>query len=188
MVNFVDSFYGLNDLGLLTLNFVNSRFIPSVQPRGSFHGGERMKGFPCYETDDIPKDMLNILNKTFEAKTNLKILDSKSFFRKTKKEELKQSPCYGQYRAHTDASTYDIAGVIYFNSNTLDDGTRFYKTDQCYEPTAIIGASVNRCIFYSTETWHCPPMEQTVDERWTQPFFLIIKEETYKKYKESNET
>lgn len=182
MFNCIDYFYDANDLGIVTLHFLNIRFTPTVQSTNSYYGGDRLKGWPCYETGPIPKTMKETFIKTFEKKTNLKVLHMKSFLRKTKKDEVKQSPSYGQFKQHVDDLCYDLAGVVYFNSNSLDDGTRIYMTEQCYEPTVIIGSRSNRCVFYNSQVWHCPPMLQTVEERWTQPFFLIIKEETYKKF------
>jgi hypothetical protein len=185
MFNCIDYFYDANDLGLIALNFLNCRFTPSVQSQDHFYGGDRMKGWPCYETGPIAKSIEEIFVKTFEKKTGIKVLHTKSFLRKTKKDEVKKSPSYGQFKQHTDSPLYDLAGVVYFNSNSLEDGTRIYMTEQCYEPTAIIGSRGNRCVFYGSQIWHCPPMIQTVDERWTQAFFLITKEETYKKFIES---
>jgi hypothetical protein len=185
MFNCIDYFYDANDLGHMALNFLNFRFTPSVQSQESYYGGDRLKGWPCYEMSSIPKPLLETFTKTFQNKTGIKVLHTKSFLRKTKKDEVKKSPSYGQFKQHIDPPMYDLAGVVYFNSNSLDDGTRIYMTEQCYEPTAIIGSRGNRCVFYGSQIWHCPPMIQTVDERWTQPFFLITKEETYKKFIES---
>tara|TARA_R100001530_G_C4317487_1_gene154767 strand:+ start:1746 stop:2342 length:597 start_codon:yes stop_codon:yes gene_type:complete len=182
MFNCIDYFYDANDLGLVALNFLNFRFTPSVQSQEHYYGGDRLKGWPCYETELIPKENEETFIKTFEKKTNMKIFHVNSFYRKTKKSEVQKSPSYGQFKQHTDSPMYDIAGVIYFNSNSLEDGTRIYMTEQCFEPTAIIGSRGNRCVFYGTQVWHCPPMLQTVDERWTQPLFLITKEETYDKF------
>ena len=184
MFHCIDCFYDANDLGLIALNFLNFRFNPSVQSQESHYGGDRLKGWPCHETGEIPKELKETFIQTFEKKTNIQILHMTSFLRKTKKSEVESSPSYGQFKQHIDSPNYDIAGVVYYNSNSLDDGTRIYMTEQCYEPTTIIGSRGNRCVFYGTQVWHCPPMLQTVDERWTQPFFLITKEETYKKFME----
>ena len=87
----------------------------------------------------------------------------------------------------TDDNTfYDIAGLIYYNSNSLKDGTYIYNSIGDYEPTVIVGSRFNRCVFYDPKQPHSPTMEQSVEERWTQPFFLIYKEETFKKFKEDN--
>ncbi len=184
MFHCIDCFYDANDLGLIALNFLNFRFNPSVQSQKGHYGGDRLKGWPCHETGEIPKELKETFIQTFEKKTNIQILYMTSFLRKTKKSEVESSPSYGQFKQHIDSPNYDIAGVVYYNSNSLDDGTRIYMTEQCYEPTTIIGSRGNRCVFYGTQVWHCPPMLQTVDERWTQPFFLITKEETYKKFME----
>ena len=107
-----------------------------------------------------------------------------TFLRKIKLSELKQSPSYGQHRQHVDPQYYNLAGLVYFNSNSLEDGTKLYSDSHSFEPTLIVGSKVNRCIFYRADTWHCPGMKQEVEERWVQPFMLITQQETYNKYLE----
>ena len=106
--------------------------------------------------------------------------------RKTKLAELKKSPSWNQYKPHQDDKTFDYAGIVYFNSNSLIDGTKFFHNENCFEPTAVIGSRYNRCVFYSSQVFHSPTMEQEVEERWIQPFFLITKEETYNNFKKNN--
>jgi len=55
-------------LFLSLLNFLNCRFTPSVQSQDHFYGGDRMKGWPCYETGPIAKSIEEIFVKTFEKK------------------------------------------------------------------------------------------------------------------------
>tara|TARA_R110000751_G_scaffold226494_2_gene328437 strand:+ start:223 stop:450 length:228 start_codon:yes stop_codon:yes gene_type:complete len=69
----------------------------------------------------------------------------------------------------------------------LIDGTFIFNQHSDFEPTAIVGSRYNRCVFYNCDTWHSPSMEQKVEERWVQPFFIIYKEETYKKFKDKEE-
>ena len=192
LFNCIDSFYEPNELGLITISFLNQHFTPSHQSNQIYYSGDRMKGYPCYETSHMtasnnPMNPFNIFKKTFENKTQMQILHIKTFLRKTKLSELKASPSWGQYKQHQD-SECDIAGVVYFNSNSIDDGTNFYNTEYDYEPTATIGARYNRCVFYSSLTFHSPVMKQSVEERWVQPFFIITKKETYEKMREKNET
>ena len=110
-----------------------------------------------------------------ERKTKINPLKINTFFRKTKLEECKKSPSWKQYKPHQDSKDFDIAGLIYFNSNQLKDGTFIYNDHTDYEPTVVIGSRYNRCVFYNTQVYHCPSMEQSVEERWTQPFLLFIK-------------
>ena len=189
----VEDFYEPNDLGIIILNFVNLNFKTTFQSLDVYYGSERMNAYPCYETEpmQIEDNLLSpytLFKKTFEEKTNIKILKLHTFFRKTKLSELKESPSWNQHKPHKDSEYYDIAGLIYFNGSSLKDGTNFYLNKEHYEPTAVIAAKYNRCVFYGTQLPHCPSMVQQVEERWTQPFFLITKEETYKRYKESNGT
>jgi hypothetical protein len=190
----IENFYEPNDLGLVILNFMNLHFDKTYQSQETYYGSERMNAYPCYQTVTTKPDEENIFNphtilkNTFERKTNKKIYVLKTFFRKTKLKELQESPSWNQHKPHTDGDDFDIAGIIYFNGSSLKDGTNFYLNKDHYEPTAVIAAQYNRCVFYGTQLPHCPSMVQQVEERWTQPFFLITKEETYKRYKESNGT
>ena len=189
MFNVIEDFYDPSDLGLITLNFLNLPFHPVHQPRNIYYS-DRTKAYPCYETDKFfkslsPTDPVGLFKKTFENKTNLKIISLQTFFRKTILEELKKAPSWKQYRTHKDSKIFDLAGVIYFNSNSLKDGTYIYNKMDDYEPTTIIGSRCNRAIFYSTQQPHCASMEQEVKERWIQPFFVVYKQETYDMYKEN---
>ena len=182
LFNIVEDFYNPNDLGIIILNFINLNFKESFQSHQTFYGSERINAYPCYESDkmkyqDNNLNPYNIFKKTFENKSNLKILELITFFRKTKLSELKESPSWNQHKPHKDSNLYDIAGVIYFNGSSLKDGTNFYLDKNHYEPTAIVGPRFNRCVFYDPQLPHCPSMCQQVEERWTQPFFLITKEE-----------
>ena len=189
MINIVNDFYEPNNLGLIILNFQNLHFESKHQPCTKYFGGDRKLGYPVYETVALKKgdeenelNPYNIFIKTFEKKTNLKPLYVNTFFRKTKLSEVKDSPSWKQYKAHQDDFHWDIAGLIYFNSNFLRDGTFIYNTLDDYEPTLIVGSRYNRCVFYDPKIPHSPTMEQNVEERWTQPFFLIYREQTIEKY------
>lgn len=193
MFNYIDNFYQDSDLGLMVMHFLNLNFSPSYQSQDFYYGGDRMNAYPCYETpllkqNNNPKDPYNIFKNTFENKTNKKIYYLETFFRKVKKEEYENSASWKQHRPHLDPSKFDFAGLVYYNSNSLKDGTNLYITKNDYEPTAIIGSRFNRCVFYNTKVPHSPSVEQTVEERWTQPFFMILEEETYKKFKQNNAT
>jgi|TARA_R100001463_G_scaffold10419_3_gene30462 hypothetical protein len=184
MFNLIENFYSANNLGLIVANFINLHFSPNHEPNDLYYGGDRLLGMPTNEskrlTDEGPFSPYSIFKKTWEEKTNTKPLLITTFFRKTKLEEFKKSPSWKQYKPHRDSSTCDVAGVIYFNSNRLHDGTFIFEKTQDYEPTVIIGSRYNRCVWYNSQIPHSPSMEQTVDERWTQPFFIIYKEETLK--------
>ena len=191
LFNLEDNFYSPSDLGLMVMNFLNLPFVPSHQPNETYFGTDRLKAYPCYETSEFkieknPYAPFDIFKKTLELKTVLKPFKIKTFLRKTKLSELKKSPSWNQYKPHQDDKTFDYAGIVYFNSNSLIDGTKFFHNENCFEPTAVIGSRYNRCVFYSSQVFHSPTMEQEVEERWIQPFFLITKEETYNNFKKNN--
>ena len=190
MFSFIDNFYEENQLGLMTLCFQNMIFESTYQSK-HWPISERLHGYPCYESASLKKienchGPYDIFKNTFEKKTNLKILHFNSFFRKIKLEELKRSSIYKKERPHVDDSFFDYAGIIYFNSNSLRDGTSIYDHKDHYEPTAIIGSKLNRCVYYNASQPHSTPTDQLVEERWVQPFFLITSEENYNKYRKVN--
>tara|TARA_R100000951_G_scaffold108874_1_gene105402 strand:+ start:431 stop:1024 length:594 start_codon:yes stop_codon:yes gene_type:complete len=186
MINIIDGFYEPNHLGLIVLNFVNLHFESKHQPFERYFGGDRKLGYPVYETAKLVKggDLApyNIFAETWEKKSKIKPLYINTFFRKTKLSELKESPSWKQYKPHCDQEYFDIAGLLYFNSSFLKDGTYIFNAKHDYEPTVIVGSKYNRCVWYNPSLPHSPTMEQKVEERWTQPFFIIHKEETLKKY------
>lgn len=192
MFHLVDNFYDSNDLGTMTLCFMNAPFLESYHSK-NWKVFDRLQAYPVYETDtvnksDRPHHPYQIFKKTFETKTNIKPLLIRTFFRKIKLDELKKSPLYKKERPHKDSSCFDYAGLVYFNSSFLQDGTKLYNDEQDFEPTAIIGSKVNRCVFYNSQLPHSTPYDQKVEERWVQPFFLVTEESTLEKYnKEYNE-
>jgi hypothetical protein len=192
MFNLIDGFYNPNELGLIILNIMNLHFMPIHQSHQNYFGGNRLLGYPTHDTKKLanegPLSPYSIFIKTWKEKTNIEPLYIETFFRKTKLSECKESPSWKQYKQHQDGEHFDVAGLIYFNSNSLKDGTYIYNTEYDYEPTVIIGSKYNRCVWYSSQQWHSPTMEQSVEERWTQPFFIIYKEETFKKFKDKNAT
>ena len=185
MINIINDFYSPSELGLMTLCFLNYNFSSTYQSK-EYVFTNRSQACPCYETDQMEEseDKLSpyqIFKNTFESKTNIKILKLQTFLRKTKLEELKNSAVWKKDRPHRDSIKYDLAGLIYFNSNCLKDGTNMYNTMTDFEPTAVVGSRVNRCVFYSTQQPHSPTIDQTVEERWVQPFFIVYKKETLEK-------
>lgn len=185
MISLIDDFYEANRLGLMVLNFLNLPFQSKHQPIKNYFGNDSRLSYPVHETDILNKGEgltpYTIFTEAWEKKTGIKPLFVFTFFRKTKLSELKESASWKQYKPHTDQEYFDIAGLIYFNSNFLSDGTHIFNSKEDFEPTAIIGAKYNRCVFYNPLTPHSPTMEQKVEERWTQPFFIVHKKETYEK-------
>tara|TARA_R110000822_G_scaffold73937_1_gene177861 strand:+ start:562 stop:1119 length:558 start_codon:yes stop_codon:yes gene_type:complete len=179
MFNVIENFYEPNDLGLMVMNFLNLPFNATYQSKEVNYGGDRNKGYPCYESQILNEGdknniycPYNMFKQTFEKKTQKKIIKLQTFFRKTRIKELKKSPSWKQYKPHTDSAIYDIAGLIYYNSNCIKDGTYIFNTKDDFEPTVIIGSKYNRCVFYNSQQPHTPSMEQEVEERWIQPFFI----------------
>ena len=177
MFNIIESFYSKDEYGHVLFYFVNEHFFPKYQPNKILFSG-RKKAYPCYETPvlnlDTDHEIVKYFVKNFEEKSKLKIKKLETFLRKTKKSELKESPIWKQKRPHVDPPNWDYAGVIFMNSNSLKDGTEIYNYESDFEPTAIIGSKYNRCVFYDPQKPHSPSMDQDIDERWVQPFFIGV--------------
>jgi len=187
MITIIDNFYEPSDLGLMTLGFVNLPFQSTYHSKG-WSITNRMQGYPCWESEIFKpiKEELSpyqIFLNTFIRKTNIKPIVVQTLYRKIKLEELKKAVIYKKERPHQDSKNFDIAGIVYYNSNSIKDGTSLYNYETDFEPTIIAGSKVNRCIFYNTQQPHSTPTDQWVDERWVQPFFLITQEKTFEKFK-----
>jgi hypothetical protein len=189
MLQIINNFYNPQNLGLIMFNFLNMHFETNHQSHANYYGGDRKLSYPTWESPNLEDcEYINpykIFKDTWIEKTKIKPLHINTFFRKTKLEECKKSPSWKQYKPHKDNADKggnDLAGLIYFNSSFLRDGTFIYNEGYEYEPTIIVGSQPNRCVYYSSDVWHSPSMEQNVQERWIQPFFIIYKDETYKKF------
>ena len=192
MFNVIEDFYSQSDLGLVIAHFVNLPFDQTHRSR-DWAVTHRLQAYSVHETSvfersEHPLHPYSIFKKTFETKTNQKILYVETFLRKIKLSELKESAVYKKDRPHKDKETFDYAGLVYFNSNSILDGTKLYNDERDFDPTIIIGSKVNRCVYYDTQQPHSVPFDQRIDERWVQPFFIITNEQTLKKYKDLNET
>ena len=187
MFKIIESFYNQSDFGLVASHFINLPFESKYQS-SSVPVANRLQAYPCHETVPFEKSEINssvykIFKDTFEKQTGEKIIYLKTFLRKIKLSELKQSAVYKKDRPHVDDDFFDYAGIVYFSSNSIIDGTKIYNDERDFEPTLIVGSKVNRCFFYNTQIPHSTPFDQYVEERWVQPFFLIVKEKTYMKFK-----
>jgi hypothetical protein len=139
----------------------------------------KKNAYPCYQTDffSINDSLYDIFIKTFQKQTGLVINEVKTLFRKTYSNELSHIFKYG-LPTHQDEDC-DIAGLIYYNTFGLDDGTMMFsemddKKSQI-EPDIIIGAKPNRCVFYDPKIWHRPSQDKDTEIRITQPFFIKFK-------------
>jgi|TARA_R100000231_G_scaffold3116_1_gene5748 hypothetical protein len=186
MITIVEDFYSPEDLGIMSLYFMNTPFLESYHSK-EWQVSNRLQAYPVHESAQIPKSddprsAYQIFKRTLEYKTNLKPLYIKTLLRKIKLSELKESAVFKNDRPHMDDETFNYAGLVYFNSNSIKDGTKLYSDERDFEPTLIVGARVNRLVLYNTQQPHSTPMDQHVEERWVQPVFLITEKETLDKY------
>ena len=174
-MNIIDDFYSSKDYETIFTIAFHSNYYSSYQPK-KIHFHDRLKAYPCYETNEMTSEnvVYDIFIKTFTEKTKLKVLKCNSFFRKILSSELENVFKYG-FVPHIDDTQYDFAGVIYYNIESLYDGTATYTSLFHREPSIIIGAKTNRCVFYPTNTWHSPLHDKNTKERLIQPFFVKIE-------------
>jgi len=175
----IDNFYKKNDFEHMLSSSILNPYKSTLQPNDKFFIS-RSNAYPCYETTKFLKDtsLFEIFTKTFEEKTGFIIEDVNTFFRKIYSSELEHVLKYG-LRPHTDENKYNIAGVIYYNTFSLNDGTAIFsgmEENNCQiEPDIIVGSKPNRCVFYCSSIWHRPLQDKNTEVRIIQPFFIKIK-------------
>jgi hypothetical protein len=174
-VNILDDFYSMADYGMITSELKTTSMSGTYLPRNIYYPS-RLHAYPCWETQPLPEDNLCylIFKQTFMEKTNLKPKNIKTFFRKIVKKELEQSPFAGREEGliHKDDEARHFAGIIYFDSFSIKDGTRIYAYDNQIEPDIIVGSKPNRCLFYPTNVNHSAGIDWRKEERTVQVFFL----------------
>jgi len=174
-MSIIYNFYSNEDYAKMHSLALSNLYAATYQPN-KIYFEDRLKAYPCYETAKFLIDSMayNIFKETFEKKTNFKILNLKSFFRKILSSELKIIFKYGTI-PHRDSEEYDIAGVIYYNINSLYDGTAIYDNLYQREPSMIIGAKTNKCVFYDANQLHAPLQDKDTETRLIQPFFIKLQ-------------
>ena len=144
MITLVDNFYP-DELYADILEQVKTfDFSPSHQPcRKDIN---RYQAYPVYETNDLRKD-----NPAYQ-------------YLESKLQEFKLKP--------VDGGSTVLAGVIYLNTQSIQDGTSLYNDFSDYEPTLTVASKPNRFIMYNSNIIHSPGVRQWQEERIIQPFFI----------------
>ena len=172
-LNIIDNFYSEEDFSyMLSCSMLNS-YYKTFQPSNIFFNS-RTNAYSCHESKIfvIKDKAFSIFVNTFVLKTGIKIKEVKTFFRKIYSSEITNVLKYGM-PTHKDEIDCNIAGVIYYNSFGLDDGTGLYTTDSFQiEPDIIVGSKPNRCVFYDTQISHKPLQSKDNELRIIQPFFI----------------
>jgi len=175
----IDNFYKEEDFAYMLTSAMLNSYKSSWQPNAK-HFHNRTNAYPCHETKmffetDI---VYKIFYKTFQEKTGHTIDKVNTFFRKIYSNELDHVFKYG-LRPHKDGQICDIAGVVYFNNFSLDDGTGIFsgyeENNDQIEPDIIIGAKPNRCILYDSQIPHRALQNKKTEIRIVQPFFIKFK-------------
>lgn len=170
----IENFYTDTQLGQLYFLSKTLPFDATYQPRGIYYPN-RMKAYPCYETRPFEpgSEPYKWLYDNL-TKQNLKIKNLRTFIRKAIWSEVSKCPemKYGQI-PHQDVDV-DVAGVIYYNDYSLENGTRLYSYQFQVEPDILIGSKPNRCVFYDAKTWHSVGYDPACEERIIQPFFITL--------------
>lgn len=171
MINLIEDFYDSIFLKKIIEDINNLTFKPTHQPKG-IQLDHRLQGYPTYETDplDSNNEIYKFLYKKLKPIVNKPFIIH-TFFRKTLLSEVRQSLSWASIQRHQDQECF-LAGLIYFNTNSIKDGTYFYRNNTDMEPTFIIGSKVNRCILFNPNIWHAPGLDSWKEVRLTQPFFL----------------
>ena len=172
----IDNFYSDEDFFYMISCSVLNPYNKTYQPNKNFFNSGA-NSYSCHESQNfvLGNKAFLIFENTFFLKTGLRIKEIKTFFRKIYSSEITNVLKYGM-PSHKDDVDFNIAGVIYYNSFSLDDGTGLYTTENFQiEPDIIVGAKPNRCIVYDTQITHKPLQSKDNEIRIIQPF--IIKHE-----------
>jgi hypothetical protein len=178
-LNIIDNFYSSEDFQYMMTAALLNPYNSFWQPNNKFFLS-RANAYPCFETKEFQQNDVtnNIFFKTLKQKTNLKIKNALTFFRKIYSKELDKVFKYG-IPPHQDDKKYNFAGIIYYNTYGLDDGTGllsdYSKDGFQIEPDIIIGAKPNRCVFYDSQIWHRPLQDKNTEMRIVQPFFITLE-------------
>jgi hypothetical protein len=178
-LNIIDNFYSSEDFQYMITAALLNPYISSWQPYNKFFLS-RANAYPCFETKEFQQNDITsaIFLKTLQQKTNLKIKTALTFFRKIYSKELDKIFKYGMY-PHQDEKKFNLAGIIYYNSYGLDDGTGLFsdysENNFQIEPDVIVGSKPNRCVFYDSQIWHRPFQDKNTETRIVQPFFITLE-------------
>jgi hypothetical protein len=175
----VDNFYKEEDFKFVITCSILNMYSKTWQPN-NLAVLNKNNSYQCHETKVFEENDLisKIFINTFQEKTKLSIDFILTFFRKIYSSDLKNIFKYGM-PAHKDPIKFDIAGIIHLNTSSLDDGTAIFsdmeKNSFQIEPDILIGAKLNRCVFYDSQIYHKPLQDQNTEMRIVQPFFIKLK-------------
>jgi hypothetical protein len=179
MQNFVviDDFYSKENFGLMC-NFQRTCNMKGLQVPQNIYYPSRLDAYPTWESNSFNKEEIEykITEKTILEKTQFKINKLQSFFRKVLTSELLKSPYKDRKESliHQDPDNCDWAGVIYFDSFSIDDDTRLYSYADQIKPDVIVGSKPNRCILFKSHLFHSAGIDWNKDSRTVQVFFLEV--------------
>jgi len=175
----IDNFYKEEDFQFVMTSCFLNIYNKTWQPNDSLVLN-KSNAYQCHQTKVLEENDLisKIFISTFQEKSKLSIDFIYTFFRKIYSSDLKNIFKYGM-PPHKDPIKFDIAGVIHLNSSSLDDGTAIFsdmeKIPFQIEPDIIVGAKLNRCVFYDSQIYHKPLQDQNTEMRIVQPFFIKLK-------------
>lgn len=168
----IDNFYNAEQFNKISYFIDNFTYKKTYQPSEVINNKE--DGYPCYETEILKPNnyIFQSLVNSFKTHKNINVKMLKTYIRKTYLYELKDSNIFKKsLNPHQDKKC-DLAGVVYLNTNDINDGTIIYENESLNNPSIIVGSKINRCLFYKNNIWHQPNLNQTSDVRIIQPFFL----------------
>lgn len=169
----IDNFYDKEVFSKIYALVKDYNFLKTYQPQ-SWRNINRMEAYPCYETNILTPDnfIFQQFVKKFQEKTLFKLKLIKTLIRKTYKKELSEGMKNKKiFEPHQDEG-FDLAGIIYFDTENLNDGTIIYSNKK---PSIIIGSKPNRCLYYNALEWHQPNLDQETDVRIVQTFFITLE-------------
>lgn len=172
MIHLIENFYEKDFFRKVITATEQLPFENSFQPP-SLNTDNRLQAYPTWETKFLKTtDPIYIyLNKKLKKLVE-QPFTMHTFFRKTLLSELKKSNAWEGLQRHKDDDYGFLAGLIYLNTNSINDGTYLYENFTDTEPTLMVASKINRFILYNSQQPHTPGVKQWKEERLVQPFFL----------------
>jgi len=179
-LNILDNFYKQEDFNFVLTAAMMAPYTSMYQPYQNFNILSKSHAYKCHQTKELTEfDLVTkIFINTFQEKTGKTVKKFHSFFRKIYSSEIDNILKYGM-SPHKDGKNHPIAGIVHFNTYSLEDGTAIFSNNddadfRQIEPDVVIGSRPNRCVFYDSQLWHRPLQDKNTEMRLVQPFFLQV--------------
>jgi hypothetical protein len=175
IIDIFDNFYTRDEFDKVLKDSKSLKYFKSYQPN-EYYYPNRLKAHPCHQTNVLTEQhkTYQILKNKLIHQLNIPVKNIKTFFRKTFSKEMKKSPSIEGIK-HQDDGTYDLAAIVYLNTQSIKGGTNIFSDHQYQiEPDIIVGSKINRLIIYNASTFHSANTDLLDKTRIIQTIFVKV--------------